>query len=69
MLELGLEGKTAIITGGSDGMGFATARRLVLEGARVQKIVDLRGRERLLRVVKGCEAHTIRLTARELPPA
>lgn len=35
MLELGLEGKVAIVTGGSDGMGLATARRLVSEGARV----------------------------------
>ena len=35
MLELGLEGKVAIVTGGSDGMGLATARRLVNEGARV----------------------------------
>ncbi|MYB20510.1 MAG: SDR family oxidoreductase [Holophagales bacterium] len=35
MLELGLEGKVAIVTGGSDGMGLATASRLVSEGARV----------------------------------
>jgi len=35
MLELGLEGKVAIVTGGSDGMGLATAHRLVSEGARV----------------------------------
>ena len=35
MLELGLEGKVAIVTGGSDGMGLATARRFVSEGARV----------------------------------
>ena len=35
MLELGLAGKVAIVTGGSDGMGLATASRLVSEGARV----------------------------------
>ncbi|MYA06710.1 MAG: SDR family oxidoreductase [Holophagales bacterium] len=35
MLELGLDGKVAIVTGGSDGMGLATAQRLVSEGARV----------------------------------
>ena len=35
MLELGLEGKVAIVTGGSEGMGLATARRLAGEGARV----------------------------------
>lgn len=35
MLELGLDGKVAIVTGDSDGMGLATARRLVSEGAHV----------------------------------
>ncbi len=35
MLELGLEGKVAIITGGSDGLGRATAARLAHEGCKV----------------------------------
>lgn len=35
-----LEGKVAIVTGGSGGIGFATARRFVNEGARVL-LVDL----------------------------
>jgi 3-oxoacyl-[acyl-carrier protein] reductase len=34
-MDLGLGGKAAIITGGSDGLGFATARRLAAEGAAV----------------------------------
>ena len=34
-MDLGLEGKVAIITGGSDGLGLATARRLTAEGAAV----------------------------------
>src|SRR5713101_7710732 len=35
MLDLGLGGKVAIITGGSEGLGRAAAQRLATEGARV----------------------------------
>ncbi len=35
MLELGLKDKVAIITGGSDGLGRASALKLAEEGARV----------------------------------
>ena len=34
-MELGLEGRVAIITGGSDGLGRATAERLAAEGCKV----------------------------------
>ena len=35
MFDLGLRGKIAVITGGSDGLGRATAERFASEGARV----------------------------------
>src|ERR1700694_3815246 len=44
-MDLGLEGKVAIVTGGSKGIGRATAIRLVEEGASV--MVCARGKEAL----------------------
>jgi len=34
-MDMGLKGRRAIVTGGSSGIGFATARQLLEEGARV----------------------------------
>jgi 3-oxoacyl-[acyl-carrier protein] reductase/bacilysin biosynthesis oxidoreductase BacG len=44
-LELGLTGKTAIVTGGSTGIGLATARALYREGVNVAIVA--RNRDRL----------------------
>jgi NAD(P)-dependent dehydrogenase (short-subunit alcohol dehydrogenase family) len=44
-MELGLAAKVAIITGASQGIGLATARRLAAEGARV--VICSRGQDRL----------------------
>lgn len=50
-MDLGLKDKVAIVTGGTQGIGLATARRLAAEGASV--VVAARGRERLDAVVAG----------------
>jgi len=44
-MDLGLKGKTAVITGGSVGIGLAIAEGLAAEGANL--ILSARGRERL----------------------
>ena len=48
-MDLGLQDKVAIVTGGSQGIGKATAMRLAAEGACV--IIAARGREQLDSVV------------------
>jgi len=44
-MDLGLKGAAAVVTGGSKGMGLATARSLAGEGARVAVLA--RGRQSL----------------------
>ncbi|MEU4811151.1 glucose 1-dehydrogenase [Nocardia fluminea] len=61
-----LDGKTALITGGSSGMGLATAHRLIAEGARV--VVTGRDKQRLDAAVAelGGQAHGIAGDATDL---
>ena len=50
-MDLGLKGKTALINGGSAGLGYAAAMALAREG--VELVISARGEERLL---ASCEA-------------
>jgi 3-oxoacyl-[acyl-carrier protein] reductase len=55
-LDLGITGKVAVITGGSAGIGRATARRLALEGANVA--ICARQPDRLAAAVRHLEEET-----------
>ena len=52
-VDLELEGKPAIVTGGSRGIGFATARLLCAEGARV--VIAGRDEAALRKAAEACE--------------
>lgn len=56
MLDLGLEGKIAIVTGGSDGLGRATATRFAAEG--VKTVICGRREDYLKGVASDIEATT-----------
>jgi 3-oxoacyl-[acyl-carrier protein] reductase len=56
VLDLGLSGKIAIITGGSDGLGRAAAERLAREGVRVA--IGARRKDHLERAAEAIRAAT-----------
>ena len=53
-MELGLEGRTCVVTGASRGIGLATARMLCAEGARV--LLVARTEERVVEAADQCLA-------------
>lgn len=53
-MDLGLRGKTAVVTGGSKGIGFAVAKAFLQEGARVA--VCARSREGVEEAVRALSA-------------
>lgn len=61
-MDLGLAGKVALVTGGSRTIGFAVARRLGLEGAKVA--ICARGEERLGRAAERLRAEGIEVFSR-----
>jgi 3-oxoacyl-[acyl-carrier protein] reductase len=70
-MDLGLHGKSALITGASRGLGFATARQLALEGCRVA--INSRDASRLAeaaeRIRLECGAQVIALPGDVTDPA
>lgn len=62
-----LEGKTAIVTGGSRGIGYAIARGLIDAGARV--IISARGERALDEAARSLGANAIALRADIADPA
>jgi NAD(P)-dependent dehydrogenase (short-subunit alcohol dehydrogenase family) len=53
-MDLDLTGRVAIVTGGSDGLGKSTAKRLALEGAKV--VICARREENLMNSARDlCE--------------
>ena len=56
-MDLGLTGKSAIVTGSSRGIGFAAAQALVAEGAHV--VICARGAEQLARAVTQLRASAV----------
>jgi 3-oxoacyl-[acyl-carrier protein] reductase len=60
-LDLGLEGRAYVVTGGTRGLGLATAQALVREGARV--VVSGRGRDDVERVAHELGARAVGVAA------
>ena len=54
-MDLGYEGRTAVVTGADSGMGFETARMMLAEGARV--VVSDKFEDRLAKAAEALSRH------------
>src|SRR4051794_14780021 len=66
-MDLGIEGRTAVVTGASSGIGLATVRALAAEGVRV--VMVARDEQRLAESADGIEGHVTTLAADVTDPA
>jgi len=60
-MDLGLDGRNALVTGGSQGLGFAIAKALAEEGCNVA--IGARGEERLKRAADELRAPGVKVVA------
>jgi 3-oxoacyl-[acyl-carrier protein] reductase len=66
-MDLGIEGRTAVVTGASSGIGLATVRALAAEGVRV--VMVARDEERLREAAKAIRGEVDTLAADVTDPA
>ena len=62
-MNLGLDGKVALVTGGSHGIGLAAAQALAAEGCKV--VICARQKPRLIEAARSCAAMALRADVQE----